>query len=159
MWVSFAQSQTTTAPSDASSGRQEDSNSKRLQGVHWDWELRRRGVGSDGRKENSPFYPTKWGLSLQQLRGMPMGALGGASHSWNVFRIQLMKCFQQQLCQLKKRAQPKSWELFHSTDKTANLDPGRSISESAEGLLLRGACICRSFCNKDGGVRASKDYC
>ena len=38
-------------------------------------------LGSDGRKENSPFYPTKWGLSLQQLHGMPIGALGGASHS------------------------------------------------------------------------------
>lgn len=58
-----------------------------------------------------------------------------------------------------KKSTTKSWELFHSTDKTANFGPGHNVSESAEGLLLRGACICRSFCNKDGGVRASEDYC
>ena len=52
--------------------------------------------------------------------------------------------------------------MFYSVDKTEDLSPGHSISDSSEGLLQRakgGARIYRNFCNKDQVVRTSRDYC
>lgn len=51
--------------------------------------------------------------------------------------------------------------LFYSLDNTEGLSPEHSISDNSESLLRRGkkgACICRSFCDKDRVVRTSKMF-
>ena len=52
--------------------------------------------------------------------------------------------------------------MFYSVNKTEDLSPGGSLSDSSEGLLQRGregARVYRSFCNKEQVVGTSKDYC
>ena len=49
--------------------------------------------------------------------------------------------------------------MFYSAHKTENVSPGRSLSDSSEGLLQRGrggTRIHRSFCNKDQVVGTSR---
>ena len=51
--------------------------------------------------------------------------------------------------------------LFYSPDNTEDLSLEHSNSDNSESLLRRrkvGACICRSFCNKDQVVRTSKMF-
>ena len=52
--------------------------------------------------------------------------------------------------------------MFYLADKTEDLRPGCSLSDSSEGLLQTGKGgdrIYMSFCNKDHEVGTSNDYC
>ena len=50
--------------------------------------------------------------------------------------------------------------MFYLADKTEDLSPGRSLSDSSEGPLQRGQGEAKIiFCNKDQEVGTSKDYC
>ena len=52
--------------------------------------------------------------------------------------------------------------VFLLVDKTEDLRPEDSPSDSSEGVLWIGkveARICRDFCNKNKVVGISKDYC
>ena len=52
--------------------------------------------------------------------------------------------------------------VFLLVDKTEDLSPEHSPSDSSEGLLQIGkveARICGDFCNKNKVVGTSKDYC
>ena len=68
-------------------------------------------------------------------------------------------------CWQKKKKKSTAWKLrimFYMVDKTEDLSPGCSLSDSSERLLWRGegeVRIYRSFCNKDEIVKTSKDYC
>ena len=59
----------------------------------------------------------------------------------------------------EENARPKSCEvMFYSVDKSEDLRPGHSVSDSSEGVLWRGnPRIYRGFCNKDQVVGTSKD--
>ena len=66
-------------------------------------------------------------------------------------------------CQLKKNAQPRSWELCFSWWIFWGLQAQETgLSDNSKGLLQRGkrgARIYRSFGSKDQVVGTSKDYC
>ena len=52
--------------------------------------------------------------------------------------------------------------MFYSVDKTEDVSPEDSLSDSSEGTAPKskgGARMYRSFCNKNQGVRTSKHYC
>ena len=66
-------------------------------------------------------------------------------------------------CQLKKNAQPESWELFYSADFLRNSSPGHSISDNVEKTVpeKQGGQpeYIGIFATKDQVVGTSKGYC
>ena len=51
----------------------------------------------NGDKKTHVCIQPSWDCSIQQFHGMTTEALDGARDSYNLHRIQLMKCFRQQL--------------------------------------------------------------